>query len=262
MDRRAARPAGLHWQATFGRAGRSVGGAWHASDRVTVLATESSPSLPMLVQLRVLDCDVAEVQGVDCQLEPGDIGTEAPSLERTLRLGASELAPLWPRSIFDVGYSTRFRVRRDGGPSAWTPWSHHTERSYAMDIEDAFYATHTVRATLHATFASRNGPNPEDYGPSLIYAELHLRPALAAEGGGASATFDRDNIGQELVWRRTSRQDAKGYAYTVDVLTVDGRFLSFGPFADARDTLSLQVYATRSSDREPAEFALRVLDET
>jgi hypothetical protein len=43
----------------------------------------------------------------------------------------------------------------------------------------------------------------------------------------------------------------------VDLLTADGRLLSFGPFEAGLDTIDLEIYRERIGDDAPAEFGVK-----
>jgi hypothetical protein len=243
--------------------GQIVAGPWQVEDSLsaTVTLMHVYPRQPIRIRAEAKFADINEVTGVICEVESGQPSAEAqsiiPDLTTSFSTEGTRDLILWPKSIFEQGFSFRYGIQVPDANMVWTNWRYQTEPKIEMIIEDEFYTTRIIRTTLKAPWSQRNGPDPSTRDPEIIFVELHLRTPQATGSQCTSFTFDKTNAGTEVRWKVRSRKDQQLGRFEVLALSADGRMLSFGPFEFDQEQLSIEIFVVRSGDTEPPEFGMR-----
>jgi hypothetical protein len=245
--------------------GQVISGWWQTEGSLNAVVTLAHvyPRTPMRIQATALFLSVAEVRGVICEITMRSVAPDAPSgvadLRHTFITEEVHDFVLWPESIFDTGFSYRYGIDVGGTQPIWAVWRQPTEPRILMNVLEEFYATRTICVGLRGPWSELAGPNPAKLAGEILFAEVNLNSPLGGQSQSKCCTFDKSNIGTEFSWKARMHKGEKRISYEVNVLTVDGRSLSFGPFETDQERLSMEVCAVQVSDGLPAEFSFRSL---
>lgn len=251
----------LHADAAGG--GRAVKSAWQAENSLAATVTLSHvyPQRARRIVAQAQFSDLVGVQGVTCQFlsgaPPSGDSQVVAGLQATLLSEDSRVIHLWPQSIFEEGFSYRYRVEGAGAELGFTDWRHQASDEVIMAVADDFYATRTIRAALRAPWSLRGGPDPATRDAEILFAELHVRTPSTADQASESFTFDNSNRGAEVAWTLRQHRGEGRVQLEILVLTADGRMLTFGPYETAQDRIQIEIYRRHVSDSDPAEFDVR-----
>lgn len=257
----------LRWRAVLyadaAGGGLAVQSPWQTEDRLaaTVTLPHVYPQRARRIVARAQLSDLTGVQGVTCQFlsgPPPSGDSPAPAaLSATLVSEEARLIHLWPLSVFEVGFSYRYRIEGAGAELGFTGWRHQTSDEVLMSVADDFYATRTIRTALRAPWSLRGGPDPATRDAEILFAELHLRTPSAADQASQSFTFDNSNRGAEVAWTLRQRRGEGRVQLEILALSADGRMLNFGPYETAQERIEIEIYRRHVSDSEPTEFDVR-----
>jgi hypothetical protein len=253
----------VRWRSTVYRAadgGYGISSEWREEPKLalTVTLADVYPRTPVRVQVTASYADLPHVQGVTLELASGGSAAEplcAASTSRTLASDQETQLTLWPNNLFDLGYSHRYAIDTSGREREWTAWRYSTEPRLVMSVADDFYTTRTIELSVRAPWSKLKGPDALQHAAELIFAELHLCSLGSDPADEATYTFDSTSA--QFEWTIRSRQRDRRVRYDLDVLTLDGRMLKFGPFELTGDALTLELFVAKSSDTAPAEFGVR-----
>lgn len=252
----ASTPLVGEWQPVAGRA-------------ATVTLWDVYPRTPIRVPIQFTKGQTPAIQSVVIALRSGSDSGQNEDQERryTFTESSSQLALLWPESIFTRGYRYRIGVIWGNDEQIdevinWQPWQQGKEEAIHVNAEHDFYSRYTIDITLDAPWADHLSPDATSKAGSAIFAEVHLAALDADDTQSTTFSFDRDNRHAHFSWAFRGPKGVGTYEYKVHLLSAAGHLHQLGPFRSTKAQLQLQIYRKLVSDNAPPEFGVREVDAT
>lgn len=259
----------IHWRPLFYQNPNGVGtpvvGVWRSESQLQAVldSWDVLPRKSCTVEVAVQKGYTPEIHQVTVHLRSGSELTTSmePDLEWSFFADETRTFSLWPRSIFEKGFTYKYGlILADGSTALWTDWRVGEGKRVAVKVEDEFYRTKTIEVTMRAPWSAQHSPDLSSRAGEIIYAEVYIAGPSTIETQSRDFTFDADNKGTCFTWSLWVRTGAEHYTYAVSTMSVDGRIHEFGPYPREEAKLSLEIICKSVSSYAPPQFDLRVLN--